>query len=236
MLSLTDHRKQEWVVIEQVYPFLWLDEVLFRELNPLRQDCVSYEVEELHKLEERFNDELWTVFNALKARTFGLMPTGDIQILAGHFLDAAEALAQQARINLANYREDDQGIIETTEYILASLRDFDGAVRERFHKYLADKKVGNATNNANKMLFKVLCKLSVDQIGIVLKACDDTKLILAKSLSIVFQAIVPFLSTDRMKHISWGSMRKSTYQFSRSDLEFVIAVLEQLIEKIREYF
>jgi hypothetical protein len=82
---------------------------------------------------------------------------------------------------------------------------------------------------------KLLCKLSADQIGVILKAADDTKLLLASSLSVVFRSIVPFLSTDKIKNLSWDSMRKRTYHIEQIDKDVAIATLEKLILQIREY-
>ena len=85
------------------------------------------------------------------------------------------------------------------------------------------------------MVSKLLCKLSADQIGVILKAADDTKIVLASSLSVVFRSIVPFLSTDKSKNLSWDSMRKRTYHIEQIDKDVAIATLEKLILQIREY-
>jgi hypothetical protein len=86
-----------------------------------------------------------------------------------------------------------------------------------------------------RLPFQVLCTLSVDQLGISLKAADDVKLLLSRSLSLIFKTIVPFLSTDQKKEISWESMRSSSYHPERTDRDVVIALLERMIRVIRAY-
>jgi hypothetical protein len=82
---------------------------------------------------------------------------------------------------------------------------------------------------------KVLCNLSVDQMALVLRSADDLKIILARSLNVVFKAIVPHLSTPYQENISWDSMRSKSYVAETRDKEIVIQALEQMIKKIREY-
>ncbi|GAA4906222.1 hypothetical protein [Mucilaginibacter defluvii] len=81
----------------------------------------------------------------------------------------------------------------------------------------------------------VLCNLSVDQISLFLRAADDTKVITATSLSAVYKAIVPFLSTPDKEHLSWNSMRSKSYESEDRDKELIIQALEKIISKIREY-
>ncbi|QKJ32843.1 hypothetical protein HQ865_24830 [Mucilaginibacter mali] len=81
----------------------------------------------------------------------------------------------------------------------------------------------------------MLCRLSVDQIAIILKAADDIKLVVTRSFSQVLKSIVPFLSTERFKNFSWKSARSSSYKMEGSDKAVAIQTLEALIDKIKEY-
>lgn len=87
----------------------------------------------------------------------------------------------------------------------------------------------------NSDLLKVLCRLSVDQIAIVLRCVDDLKILMARSLNAVFKSIVPHLSTPCQENISYDSMRSKSYAVETRDKEVVIQTLEQMIKKIREY-
>lgn len=82
---------------------------------------------------------------------------------------------------------------------------------------------------------KVMILLSVDQIGLFLRALDSLRVLKAKSLNAVFQSITPFLSTPRQPEISWDSMRSKSYAFEEKDKQAVIKVLESVIIWIKEY-
>jgi hypothetical protein len=83
--------------------------------------------------------------------------------------------------------------------------------------------------------FKVLVLLSVDQIGLILRALDSLRILKARSLNAVFQSIAPFLSTPRKAEISWDSMRSKSYAFEEKDKLTVIKTLESVITWIKEY-
>ncbi|WP_199119236.1 hypothetical protein [Pedobacter sp. ASV28] len=83
--------------------------------------------------------------------------------------------------------------------------------------------------------FKVVCSLSADQIAVVLRAADEAKVVVARSLNAVFKAIVPYLSTQKKKDISWQSVRTKSYDTETRDKEIAIAALEEMIKKIRDY-
>jgi hypothetical protein len=103
--------------------------------------------------------------------------------------------------------------------------------------YRQQKQMGFAPMDAgqtNQAKFKVLCNLSSDQVGILLKGLDDLRIISAKSLSAVFKSIVPFLSTERKKELSWQSMRSKSLSGEDRDKDTVVEVLEKLSEHIRK--
>jgi hypothetical protein len=83
--------------------------------------------------------------------------------------------------------------------------------------------------------FKVMVFLSVDQIGLFLRALDSLRILKARSMNTVFERIVPFLSTPRKAEISWDSMRSKSYSFEEKDKQTVIRLLESVIVWIKEY-
>ncbi|MCF0055093.1 hypothetical protein [Dyadobacter sp. CY356] len=83
--------------------------------------------------------------------------------------------------------------------------------------------------------FKVMVLLSVDQIGLFLRALDALRILKARSMNAVFESIVPFLSTPRKQEISWDSMRSKSYSFEEKDKQTVIKLLESIITWIKEY-
>lgn len=82
--------------------------------------------------------------------------------------------------------------------------------------------------------FKLICFLSADQIAIILRALDSLRIIKARSMSLVFKSIAPFLSTPRVQDISWESMRSKAYNVEESDKEAVIKTLESVIEWVKQ--
>lgn len=107
-----------------------------------------------------------------------------------------------------------------------------------------EKKIGlNADNDGNETYEqtfdladnKVQCILSTDQMGLILRAGDEARILKAKSMNQVFRAIVPFLSTRRKKDLSYDSMRSKSYSAEERDKEIAIKTLEQIIKHIREF-
>jgi hypothetical protein len=82
---------------------------------------------------------------------------------------------------------------------------------------------------------KLLSVLSVDQMALILRAADDLKIVMARSLNSVFKNIVPYLSTPYQENISYDSMRSKSYSAEKRDKEIVIETLQQMIKKINEY-
>lgn len=82
---------------------------------------------------------------------------------------------------------------------------------------------------------KVRSILSVDQMALILRAADDLRVIMARSLNSVFKDIVPYLSTPYQEDISYDSMRSKSYSAEIRDKEIVTETLRQMIKKINEY-
>ncbi len=82
---------------------------------------------------------------------------------------------------------------------------------------------------------KVLCMLSTDQIGLILRASDELRVLVAKSMSQVFKTIVPHLSTPYKENLSYDGMRSKSYVAEERDKQIAIETLERIIKKIKEY-
>jgi len=82
---------------------------------------------------------------------------------------------------------------------------------------------------------KVLCNLTVDQLAVFIRVIDELRLVEAKSLSMVFQAIVPYLSTNQRHSISPSSMRSKSYNPEIVDKVYLVKVLKKMMEKINNY-
>ena len=82
---------------------------------------------------------------------------------------------------------------------------------------------------------KITCMLSSDQIGLILRAASQQRILVAKSMSEVFKAIVPYLSTPAKEDLSCDGMRSKSYVAEERDKKIAIDVLEQVIAKIKEF-
>jgi hypothetical protein len=82
---------------------------------------------------------------------------------------------------------------------------------------------------------KLECTLSADQIGLILRATDETRIVKAKSMSYFFKSIVPYLSTPFKKDLSYQSVRSKSYNAEERDKEIAIQCLEKIIRKIQTY-
>jgi hypothetical protein len=98
-----------------------------------------------------------------------------------------------------------------------------------------DEKEKNQKKELNKRVLKVMCALSTDQIGLILRAADELRVIIAKSMNEVFRTIVPHLSTPYRTDLSFEGMRTQSYVAEESDKQKAIETLERLIKKIKEY-
>lgn len=87
------------------------------------------------------------------------------------------------------------------------------------------------TENSNK----IECVLSADQMGLILRASEESRTVKAKSMSEVFKTIVPHLSTAFKKNLSYHSVRIKSYNAEERDKEIAIRTLEKIIKKIRSY-
>ncbi|WP_294958517.1 hypothetical protein [uncultured Flavobacterium sp.] len=79
------------------------------------------------------------------------------------------------------------------------------------------------------------CILSGDQIGLILRATDEARIIKAKSMNYIFKSIVPYLSTPVKKTLSYQSIRSKSYNPEERDKEIAIASLQKIISKIKTY-
>lgn len=82
---------------------------------------------------------------------------------------------------------------------------------------------------------KIECILSTDQMGLILRATDESRILKARSMSQVFKTIVPHLSTPFKRDLSYQSVRSKSYNAEERDKEIAIQTLEKIIKKIKSY-
>ncbi|WP_347052270.1 hypothetical protein [Flavobacterium olei] len=105
----------------------------------------------------------------------------------------------------------------------------------KYYERLLELSASGDTNIGSIAENKVECDLSADQIGIILRAADEARIVKARSMSLVFQRIVPHLSTGFKKQLSYQSVRSKSYNAEESDKDIAILTLEKMIKKIKSY-
>lgn len=106
-------------------------------------------------------------------------------------------------------------------------------------KYSSDLQKGTTSAQSDSIATqvenKIECILSTDQMGLILRATDESRVLKAKSMSQVFKSIVPHLSTPFKKDLSYQSVRSKSYNAEERDKEIAIQTLEKIIKKIKTY-
>jgi len=215
---------------ENEYPFTWLDHVVEVSLNPDKILLTELGDKEIISIKEKLPSEFIMINERLRKQGFYIYKTAQLKVLAGRYDQTIRLLQQKMKINLAQFSKDSL-LWDTGSMLLAYLDELNQSVMERYKPYLLPSM---PVDNSGPHAIKVLCKLSVDQIGILLKAADHMQLLVARSFSQVLKSIVPYLSTERFTDVSWKSARSSVYKMEESDKEVVIKVLEAMITEVRE--
>ncbi len=78
---------------------------------------------------------------------------------------------------------------------------------------------------------KIICMLSSDQIGLILRAANDQKVLISKSMNEVFKTIVPWLSTPAREDLSFDGMRSKSYVAESRDKKIAIETEKQRVRK-----
>ncbi len=97
------------------------------------------------------------------------------------------------------------------------------------------REISNRNNLEKVATNKVLVSLSSDQVALLLRAADETRMLSARSLNAVFRDIVPHISTKNKADLSYKSVRTKSYNAEATDKEVTIRTLQKMIEKIRDY-
>lgn len=211
----------------QEYSFAKLDDLVEVRLNPqTRQNFEFLAEEDWAEIKAHFTSECDRVWINLKVLVFSLLSEEKIITAIRQHLLVIKHLKDQISANFPSSSGRFYPNLDYTD-LADQLDRLESLIRGRYALYCED--------STPQIRYKIHCSLSVDQIGLILKAADETRLIQARSLSQVFKSIVPFLSTSNKTDISFDSMRASTYHPEASDKEKAIAALERMIGKIRDY-
>lgn len=217
--------------MENHYPFRWLDVLVEFRLDPLSEDYRSPDEKEISTISATLPAVLEEIFESLNARTFSLSRQESAPVVEA-FQQNVEWLCLRAKENLATLT--DKGAVEMIRKLIRYLEQLQDRIKHRYpyvQKQPATKD-RNAKENAD---MKVMVNISVDQLAIILKAADDTRVLSSRSLSMVFRRIIPYVSTGKTANVSWKSARSSTYKMEENDKRAAISALTKLIDTIRLY-
>jgi hypothetical protein len=223
-------------VTDYHYPFQWMDELLEITLNPHSSPCYRLSDEQLEYFDSEVSVQLTKIFSMLKSATFDCRNTDDVRLTINQYLNAIEELIEQAIINQDAY-SNGSPLQTLGRRVCDRLKEFKLRLQKRYQSFLPQYGFIHQTSKKQlePALFKIICKLSSDQIGLILKAADEAQLLMSRSMSLVFKAIIPFLSTPRKQNLSWNSIRISTYRPEQADKQAAIEALKNLISKIEGY-
>ncbi|CAC9974416.1 hypothetical protein [Flavobacterium panici] len=94
--------------------------------------------------------------------------------------------------------------------------------------------INDSTQNADKDS-KIECDLSADQLALILRAADESRIVKARSMNYFFRMIIPYLSTPYKKELSYQSVRSKSYSAEDRDKDIAVQTLEKIIKKINTY-
>jgi hypothetical protein len=218
------------------YPFYWLDEIVETTLNPAKQTLKNLPDETLKAISERLAGEFAEITSRLKTQAFCLYCSDHIKVVAGHYDQAVRLLQKQAALNVSQYPK--TGLLrQTGELILEGLAELSNCLYSRYPAYLPETSPpsDNGDDWSPGLLTKILCALSADQLGILLRAATDAGLLVGRSFRKVCKAVAPYLSTPWKTDIKPDTLRSHGTRPEVRDKEVAIAFLEKMIIKIRGY-
>jgi hypothetical protein len=216
------------------YPYDWMDEAIEITLNPEVSEVDKIPADQLARLRQRFEQESASIWKELNNIIFVVPTPEQISVIVRLHDTAIRLLQDQTKSNMESYKADET-LISTGNEILRILETLKWRLDLRYGAFLHDQVKEKSLARVNTGKPKLTCTLTVDQIGLILKAADESRLIISSSLSMIFKNIVPYLATEIKDELSWDSMRSNSYHPEQRDKEAAIAALEKLIKKIRDY-
>lgn len=224
----------------QTYLLEWLDSVITETLNAKKNDIHEITGIQSKVIIETAMDETQHIQSQLTIQVFSLTNEKHIKVLVGNYY--LSLLFLSSKLIETNNSNDMQGVNlkEVTAVLISCLGELINFVENRFSNYLNNTSQINGKNVTGTSVIenissKVLCKLSTDQTALILRASNELKILMSKSMNHLFKTIVPFLSTPNKADLSYDAMRSKAYTAEERDKEIAIETLERMIKRIREY-
>jgi hypothetical protein len=225
----------------QTYLLEWMDLTVTSTLNPRKADLTKITPIQSKAIIKKATEQTFLIQSQFTVQVFSLTKEKQIKILVGNYYSSLLFLLDKiTEINSSNELHRDN-LKEVTTTLISCLDELIIFIESRFGNYLSSpfqnterKAVGNISV-INNPQGKVLCKLSTDQTALILRASDELKILISKSMNHLFKTIVPFLSTPNKVNLSYDSMRSKAYVAEERDKAIAIETLERMIKQIKEY-
>jgi len=219
------------------YPIKWLDTLISSTLNPRISSIENISQEQSSIIIATVQKESLTIKSKIKYKVFSLTREKHISLFIINHYKSFQILQDQI-VSYENYqvynKPELKQILRIIEKEIQELLSF---IELWYPDYLQLDKKTPPTKPSYKRKFteKVLCNLSTDQTAILLRAADDSKILVARSMRSVFKAIIPHLSTPYKRNISYDSVRVKSYNIEEKDKIIAIKHLQLMIDKIKSY-
>ncbi|MFD2871931.1 hypothetical protein ACFS5N_05595 [Mucilaginibacter ximonensis] len=215
----------------QAYPFAWLDELIEITLHPTTIQLKAITPKRLEEVCDQLPVATKEVEMSLRTQIFGL-DKSNVKTVVELYYNALQELRWQATQNLTAYTHN-APLAKAGKIILSVLDELHQRITERYRVYLPKEE---SHTFLPAMLFKLLIKLSGDQISILVKAAFQAGLIPARSLRQACRLLAPYLSTDREETLSANSLRSHASQPETPDLDIVLNYLEKVTAIVKGYY
>ncbi|PWA10487.1 hypothetical protein [Flavobacterium laiguense] len=224
----------------QTYLLEWMDLTVTSTLNPNKTDLTMITPIQSRAIIEKATEQTFFIQSQFTVQVFSLTKEKQIKILVGNYYSSLLFLLDKiTEINSNNDLHRDN-LKEVTATLISCLDELITFVESRFANYLSvpfqiiEKKI-NEPSVTDSPSGKILCKLSTDQTALILRASNELKILISKSMNHLFKTIVPFLSTPNKVNLSYDAMRSKAYVAEERDKKIVIETLERIIKQIKEY-
>lgn len=224
----------------QTYLLEWMDITVTSTLNPSKTDLTMITPIQSKAIIKKATEQTFLIQSQFTIQVFSLTKEKQIKILVGNYYSTLLFLLDKiTEINNSNNQHREH-LKEVTATLVSCLDELITFVESRFANYLnksfpiIEKKI-NESSVVDSPSSKVLCKLSTDQTALILRASDELKILISKSMNHLFKTIVPFLSTPNKADLSYNAMRGKAYVAEERDKEIAIETLERMIKQIKEY-
>lgn len=220
------------------YPLYWLDNFINNTLHPenLSKDSLLKICSD--NTQRQIKLEVSSIKSKIKDRTFSMQKEPQLRLYINNLYRSLEVLLSQ----LEQYKKFKEyqdpipiKILDNLHYEITGLCSFIDLWYPNYLHKTETSSLGKEQGYSRKFSEKIKCNLTGDQAALVLRAADDSKFLVARSMRSVFRAIVPYLSTTQRKNLSYDSLRLKAYIISDKDKEIAIKRLKLMIKKIESY-